>query len=89
MAHNELKKISWAGGAQRVRLGARGRLVLPAKARKRLGLVPGEELLVFVERDTLRLSSVGAHRKRLRGLLRKGSKPGVLRRFLKERRAEE
>lgn len=39
-------------------MSANGRVVIPVMARKRLHLEPGEELLLSVEGDELRLRSV-------------------------------
>jgi len=44
----------------RVRLGKSGRMVLPAAYRKALGLRPGDEIVVQLEGDGLRLSSLRA-----------------------------
>jgi AbrB family looped-hinge helix DNA binding protein len=54
-----------------IELGDRGRLVLPAEVRHRLGLEEGERLLLTVEGDgDLRLVSLREQVRRLRGFLK-------------------
>jgi AbrB family looped-hinge helix DNA binding protein len=53
----------------RVRLGKSGRLVLPAPYRRALGLRPGDELVVELDGDILRLSSVSAAIKRVQAIV--------------------
>lgn len=54
-----------------IALGERGRLVLPARLRRRLDLHPGDRLLVSVEADGgLRAVSAREQARRLRGLYR-------------------
>lgn len=55
---------------QRVRLGDRGRLVLPAEIRRTLGLEPGDELLARVEDDEIRLISRRQVARNARGTLK-------------------
>jgi AbrB family looped-hinge helix DNA binding protein len=55
-------------GVITVRLDERGRLVLPAKLRHRLGLQPGDELIIVDEPDGARLKSRRAAARRLIGL---------------------
>jgi len=51
-----------------VQLGAQGRLVIPAKLRKALGLKPGDRLIARQEDDRLVLEKAGAIERRLRAL---------------------
>lgn len=52
-------------------IGDRGRLVLPARLRQRLGLQPGERLIVTVDADGgFRGVSTREQARRLRGLYR-------------------
>ncbi len=51
-----------------VQLGAQGRLVIPAKLRKALGLKPGDRLIARQEDDRLVLEKAGAVERRLRAL---------------------
>lgn len=54
-----------------IALGERGRLVLPARLRRRLDLHPGDRLLVTVDDDGgFRVVSASEQAKRLRGLYR-------------------
>lgn len=54
-----------------IQIGDRGRLVLPAKVRKRLNLRPGDELLLMVEPDgSLRLTNAQQAVRETRGLYR-------------------
>jgi len=53
-----------------LRLGDRGRLVLPSRLRKRLGLKTGEKLVLTVEDDgMMRLGSLREQLDRTRGFL--------------------
>jgi AbrB family looped-hinge helix DNA binding protein len=51
------------------RLGAGGRLVIPARLRKALGLRPGSELLLAASEGELRVWSREAARQRARDLI--------------------
>jgi len=54
-----------------VALGERGRLVLPAKLRRRLDWQPGDRLIITVDDEVgLRLVSAREQARRLRGLYR-------------------
>jgi AbrB family looped-hinge helix DNA binding protein len=54
-----------------VAMGERGRLVLPARLRQRLGLQPGDRLIVTVEADGgFRVVSARDLARRARGLFR-------------------
>lgn len=71
-------------------LGARGRIVLPASVRKRLGLKGGDRLILTVESDsTLRLIGLRAQVEKHRGLL-KHLAPGrsLVDELIQERRAD-
>jgi AbrB family looped-hinge helix DNA binding protein len=73
-----------------IELGDRGRLVLPADVRRRLGLEEGERLILTVESDgDLRLVSLREQVRRLRGLL-KDVAPGrdLAGELIEERREE-
>jgi AbrB family looped-hinge helix DNA binding protein len=55
-----------------LQVGAKGRLVLPALLRKQLDLQQGDRVLLTVEPDgNLRLTSLKAQVKRLRGILKR------------------
>jgi len=73
-----------------IRAGERGRLVLPASLRKRIGLQEGDRLVVRVEPDnSLRLVSLTDQIRRLQGIF-KDIAPGVslAEELIQERRAE-
>lgn len=54
-----------------LRLGERGRLVLPARLRRRLDLQPGDRLIVRVDEEgDLRLTSARALARRFNGIFR-------------------
>ena len=56
-----------------VQLGDRGRLVLPAKLRAKLGLKTGERLLVSVDPSgEMRLATLDQQARRFRGALKAG-----------------
>ncbi len=54
----------------RAKLNENGRLVIPAAYRKALDLRPGDELLIRLEGDELRISSVRGALERARRLIR-------------------
>jgi len=45
------------GATARVRIGEKGRLVIPAVIRKELGIKPGDQVEMRVEDDELRMST--------------------------------
>ncbi len=57
-----------------VRLGPRGRLVLPSRVRKRLGLEPGDQLVLTVDEidQTIGLEHARALARRYQGALANG-----------------
>jgi len=58
------------------RVGENGRIVIPAAMREALGIVPGEELVLRVEDDELRITTMRHRIERARQLVRKHVKPG-------------
>ena len=56
--------------AVRAKLNENGRLVVPAAYRKALGLRPGDEVVIRLEDDELRISSVRSALARARRLIR-------------------
>lgn len=52
------------------RLGANGRIVLPAAYRKALGLAQGDELVLTLEDDALRIMSLHAAIRRAQAIVR-------------------
>ncbi len=67
-------------------LGAQGRLVVPAKARKELGLAAGDELVLHTEAGRLVIERREDAAKRLRGLCSSGATDGAVDELLAERR---
>jgi AbrB family looped-hinge helix DNA binding protein len=62
----------------RTRMNENGRIVIPAAIRERLGLSPGDTLLLRVEGDSLRIESHRARIRRIQEEFRKFIKPGEM-----------
>jgi AbrB family looped-hinge helix DNA binding protein len=72
-----------------VRLGERGRLVLPAELRRALGFSAGDELVVRLDGDGVRIVSRRQLARQARGLLRAtGKQRDLVAELLAERRQE-
>ena len=61
----------------RTRLNENGRLVIPASFRKALGINPGDEVVLRLEDDELRITTLKHRIARAQRLIRKYVKPGV------------
>ncbi len=61
----------------RTRLNENGRLVIPASFRKALGINPGDEVVVRLEDDELRITTLKRRIERAQRNARKYVKPGV------------
>jgi AbrB family looped-hinge helix DNA binding protein len=61
----------------RVKVNENGRVVIPASYRKALGIKSGDELLLRLEDDELRISTLRGRLERARRHVRKYVKPGV------------
>lgn len=61
----------------RARVNQNGRVVIPALFRKRLGIRAGDELLLRLEDDELRITTMQRNLDRARRLVRKHVKPGT------------
>jgi AbrB family looped-hinge helix DNA binding protein len=61
----------------RLRINENGRVVIPASFRKALGINPGDEVLLRLEDDELRISTLRSRLERARRHVRKYVKPGV------------
>ena len=74
----------------RARIGAGGRLVIPAEMRRALGLTEGEPVVLRVEDGELRIWSVEEGIRRAQAIARKYVQPGVsmVDDLIAERRAE-
>lgn len=78
------------GGDVRVRLAGNGRVVIPSSIRKELDMHEGDELLLRVEHDELRLSTLKQRIARAQRHARRYVKAGVslVDELLAERRGE-
>ena len=61
----------------RMRINENGRVVIPASFRKALGMKIGDEVVVRIEDDELRISTVKRRVQRAQRLIRKHVKPGT------------
>ncbi len=61
----------------RLRINENGRVVIPAAFRKALGINPGDEVILRLEDDELRISTLRSRLERARRHVRKYVKPGV------------
>ncbi len=62
----------------RVRVNENGRVVIPASFRKSLGIQSGDEILLRVEADELRLSTLKSRLKQAQELAARYVEPGTL-----------
>lgn len=69
-------------------LGVQGRMVVPAEARKELGLAAGDELVLHTEGGRLVLERREDAAKRLRGLFSSAATHGAVDELLSDRRRE-
>jgi AbrB family looped-hinge helix DNA binding protein len=74
----------------RAKIGPSGRLVIPAPERKELGLKPGDRVIMRVENNELRISSVNHSIERVQALVRKYNRKGenLSESLIRDRRAE-
>ena len=61
----------------RMRVNENGRLVIPAAFRKRLGIRVGDEVVLQIQDDELRITTLKRHIERAQRLVRKHVKPGT------------
>ena len=61
----------------RTRINENGRVVIPASYRKALGINAGDELVLRLEEDELRISSLKRRIERAQRLVRRFVKPGT------------
>lgn len=61
----------------RMRVNESGRMVIPASFRKALGINAGDEVVLRIEDDELRITTLKARLKRAQRLVRKHVKPGT------------
>ncbi|PYV98162.1 MAG: AbrB family transcriptional regulator [Acidobacteria bacterium] len=60
----------------RTRINENGRMVIPASVRKALGINPGDELVLRIEDDELRITTLKRRLERARQRIRRYVKPG-------------
>lgn len=58
------------------KINENGRIVIPAAMREALGIVPGEELVLRIEDDELRITTMRHRIERAREVVRRHVKPG-------------
>lgn len=61
----------------RMRVNENGRVVIPAPFRKRLGINVGDEVVLRIENDELRITTLKRNLERAQHLVRKHVKPGA------------
>ena len=61
----------------RLRINQNGRLVIPASFRKALGIKPGDEVILQLEEDELRITTMKHRIERAQRRARQYVKPGV------------
>ena len=61
----------------RMRINENGRVVIPASYRKALGIKAGDEVILRMEDDELRITTMNRRLERARRRIRKDVKPGV------------
>ena len=61
----------------RMRVNENGRVVIPASFRKRLGINIGDEVVLRIENDELRITTLKRNLERVQRLVRKHVKPGT------------
>jgi AbrB family looped-hinge helix DNA binding protein len=60
-----------------MRISENGRVVIPASFRKRLGIRAGDEVILRIEGDELRITTLKRNIERAQRLVRKHVKPGT------------
>lgn len=72
----------------RARINESGRIVIPSSFREALGINPGDELVLRVEDDAIRIATLKGELRRVRALVRRYIKPGtsLSRELIEERR---
>ena len=61
----------------RIRINENGRVVIPASVRTALGIQPGDELVMRVEEDEIRITTLKQRIERAQNHVRKFAKPGA------------
>ena len=65
------------GASAKLKINENGRVVIPAEFRKALGIRAGDELLVWMEDDELRMTTMKRRIERAQRRARQYLKPGV------------
>ena len=65
------------GSETRMRVNENGRVVIPASFRKALGIHPGDEVVLRIQDDELRITTMKRRIERARRLVRKHVRPGT------------
>jgi AbrB family looped-hinge helix DNA binding protein len=73
----------------RAKMSDNGRIIIPATCRRLLHLNPGEELIIRIDDDEMRISSVKQALKKAQALIRKKAKDKNLLKQLKSLRHED
>jgi len=75
-------------GEARLRINQNGRVVIPASFRKALGINPGDQVIMSMEDDELRITTMKKRIERAQAHARRHLKPGVsiVDEFIAERR---
>jgi AbrB family looped-hinge helix DNA binding protein len=60
-----------------VRVNENGRILIPTAFRKALGINPGDEIVLQIEGDELRITTIKGRLERARRLVRRYVKPGT------------
>jgi len=90
MLSASIRSLGRLADTEHVAIDDAGRLILPARFRKALGIRGRTELVVSLEGDAVRLRTVGAALERLRAIARRRRRDegSVVDAFIDERRAE-
>ena len=67
---------NWNMEETRMRMSENGRVVIPASIRKTLGIHPGDEMVLRVEDDELRITTLKNRIRQAQKRMRKYLKPG-------------
>lgn len=74
----------------RLRINENGRVVIPASFRKALGIKPGDEIILQLDEDELRITTLKRRIERAQRMVRKYIRPGrsLVDELIAERRRE-
>jgi AbrB family looped-hinge helix DNA binding protein len=66
-----------AAATYEARVDPNGRIVLPAAVRRQLGVAPGDQVVLHVEKDGVRVSSIAAAVRDAQATVRRHLRPGT------------